>query len=129
MKFRVSIRKPLIALAMLTLVGSVNADEFVNGFLAAQEHDYVKAAKKWEPLAKEGHAQAQFFMGMLYHSGAHGVINEKEAVKLYHKAAENGNYLAQEYLVVGYQEGWFGLKKDSKKAQFWQAKLDKNNNP
>ena len=31
--------------------------------------------------------------------------------------------LAQEYLAIGYQEGWFGLKRDRKKSRYWYKKL------
>ncbi len=99
------------------------ADEFANGFIAAQKSDYAKAAAKWEPLAKD-HPRAQFLLGTMYHSGAAGQYDEKKAVALYHKAAENGVREAQEYLAVAYAEGWFGLKKDPRKAQYWQQRLE-----
>lgn len=101
------------------------ADEFAEGFVAASSHDYVQAAKKMAPLAKAGHADAQLFVAMMYHSGNAGVFSEKEAVRLYHEAAENGNAMAQEYLAAAYREGWFGLKKDQKKANYWESRLQK----
>ena len=101
-----------------------HADEFANGFIAAQQSDYAKAAAKWEPLAKADHPRAQFLLGTMYHSGAAGTYDEKKAVALYHKAAENGVREAQEYLAVAYAEGWFGLKKDPRKAHYWQQRLD-----
>lgn len=119
------INQLVFALSVLFFANSAMADKFADGFEAATKSDYTKAVQQWEPLAKQGHPDAQLFLAMMYHSGIAGRIDEKEAVNWYHKAAENGNYTAQEYLAVAYREGWFGLKKSSKKARFWEAKLAK----
>lgn len=119
-------KKQLISLALavaLVLPGMAMADKFVEGFQAAEEHEYKQAMKKWESIAKKGDPKAMFMLGMMYHSGIAGQTDEKTAVILYKKAAEAGNLVAQEYLAVGYKEGWFGLKKDSKKAKYWEKKL------
>lgn len=112
--------------ACLLAGGSAMAGDFANGFEAAEEHEYKRAIAQWEPLAKKGSPEAQFMLGTLYHSGLTGQVDEKTAVALYHKAAEAGHLVAQEYLAIGYQEGWFGLKKDRKKAKFWHKKVKKN---
>ena len=123
MKLRAA-KKSIIALSLLGISSFAMAADFADGFEAATAQDYKKAASIWQTLAEKGDASAQFNLGMLYHSGIAGYMNEEEAVKWYQKAASNGNYRAQEYLTVGYREGWFGLKKDDAKADFWQAKLD-----
>jgi len=119
-------KKQLISLALaaaLILPGMAMADKFVEGFQAAEEHEYKQAMKQWESIAKKGDPKAMFMLGMMYHSGIAGQADEKTAVVLYKKAAEAGNLVAQEYLAVGYKEGWFGLKKDSKKASYWEKKV------
>ena len=119
-------KKQLISLtlaAALVLPGMAMADKFVEGFQAAEEHEYKQAMKKWESIAKKGDPKAMFMLGMMYHSGIAGQADEKTAVILYKKAAEAGNLVAQEYLAVGYKEGWFGLKKNSKKAKYWANKV------
>jgi len=113
----------LLALAFTLSAGAVQAGDFADGFVAAEQGDYQKAASEWKSLAEHGNAQAQFNMALLYHSGAAGKIDEAKAVQLYRRAAENGYPQAQEYMVVGYREGWFGLKKDAKKAQYWEQRL------
>ncbi|MDH5232316.1 MAG: hypothetical protein OEY38_19815 [Gammaproteobacteria bacterium] len=128
MKLAGTIKKGLGVVILSATFSVVSADEFVNGFIAAQDHEYQLAASTWEPLARQGHAQAQFFLGMMYHSGIGGQLDEVAAVNLYHKAAENGNYNAQEYLAVAYREGWFGLKQSKKKARYWEKQLDQNPN-
>lgn len=119
-------KKQLVNAALaiaLILPGIAMADKFIEGYQAAEGHEYKQAMKKWEAIAKSGDPKAMFMLGMMYHSGIAGQQDEKTAVILYKKAAEAGNLVAQEYLAVGYKEGWFGLKKDSKKAKYWEKKL------
>jgi len=115
----------IIALGFVGASSMTFAADFQDGFEAAAASDYKKAATIWQDLAERGDAVAQFNLGAMYHSGAAGYMNEKEALKWYHKAAENGHHRAQEYLVVGYREGWFGLNKDESKARFWEQKLER----
>ena len=123
--------KVLIACCAATILlgtaGASFANGYNDGFIAAESGDYQTAQQKWEPLAKQGDALAQFNLALLYHSGAGGVeADEQKAVGWYHKAADNGYYYAQEYLAVGYQEGWFGLPKDSQQAHYWLKRLEEN---
>ena len=120
MKFK----KTIIALGLLSASSVLLAADFKDGYEAAEASDYKKAAQIWQKLAEKGDPVAQFNLGAMYHSGAAGYMNEKLAVKWYKKAAKNGSERAREYLVVGYREGWFGLKKDETKARFWEKKLN-----
>jgi TPR repeat protein len=106
------------------MAGGAMAGPYNEGFIAAESGDYKTAVQMWEPLAKQGNPLAQFNMALLYHSGLGVEQDESMAVNWYHKAADNGYYMAQEYLAVGYQEGWFGLPKDQKKAKYWQRRVD-----
>jgi len=123
MKYLKFVQNAIFALWMVGVAPLLWADEFSDGFMAASSGDYKSAVSAWKPLAKNGHPDAQFNLALILHSGANGVMDEKEAVKLYHKAAKNGHRNAQQYLVAAYGEGWFGLKKDPKKATFWLNKL------
>ncbi len=109
--------------ALFGIAGNVFANGYNDGLLAAESGDYKTALQKWEPLAKQGDALAQFNLALLYHSGAGVAVDERKAVSWYHKAADNGYYYAQEYLAIGYQEGWFGLPKDKKQAEYWLKRL------
>lgn len=109
--------------AALVVPGAAMADKFIEGFEAAEAHEYEQAVQKWEAIAKKGDPKALFMLGMMYHSGIAGQHDEKTAVILYEKAAEAGNLVAQEYLAVAYKEGWFGLKKNPKKARYWEKKV------
>jgi len=101
-----------------------HAKNYNDGFVAAEAGKYNDAISIWKPLAEKGHAIAQFNMALLYHSGQGVKLDENKAVHLYHQAAENGYHKAQEFLAVGYREGWFGLPVNTKKAEYWQQKLD-----
>lgn len=121
--------KPLIKRVVLTLVtftalNSAFAGEFEEGYSSAQKRDYQTAIAKWEPLAHKGDADAQFNLGLLYHSGIGGKFSEEVAVSLYKKAAEAGQPMAQAYLAAAYFEGWLGLKKDTKQGEYWLNKLE-----
>jgi len=115
-----------IGVVLITLSFSVHATGYNEGFLAAESGNYQSAVQKWGPLAEEGHAIAQFNLALLYHSGSGISLDEAKAVEWYEKSARNGYYKAQEYMAVGYREGWFGLPKDSKKADFWEKQLEAN---
>jgi TPR repeat protein len=118
------VRNTLIILALSSWGTAVLADDYADGFLAASSGDYKVAYTKWRDLAEQGDANAQFNLGLMYHSGLQVPFNEKKAVYWYKRAAEGGNRLAQEYLVVGYREGWFGLKPDQAKAHYWNQRLN-----
>jgi len=94
--------------------------DYVDAYEAAASSDYKKAAAIWFDLAQQGDPEAQFNLGLSYHSGVGGNFNEREALKWYEKAAKAGHQRAQEYLAAGYREGWFGLQKNESKANFWE---------
>ena len=120
--------KIVLSAAMLFSVFTFNvqAKDYNDGFLAAEGGDFNSAIQQWGPLAEQGHAIAQFNLALLYHSGLGVDLDEAKAVSWYKKSASNGYYKAQEYLAVGYREGWFGLPKDSKKASYWERQLETN---
>ena len=120
--------KIVLSAAMLFSVFAftVQAKDYNDGFLAAEGGDFNSAIQQWGPLAEQGHAIAQFNLALLYHSGLGVDLDEAKAVSWYKKSASNGYYKAQEYLAVGYREGWFGLPKDSKKASYWEKQLEAN---
>ncbi len=103
------------------------ADGYSDGFDRAIAGDYKTAYAAWLPLAQAGDARAQFNLGLIYHAGLHGPIDEQKAVFWYIQAARNGVREAQEYLAAAYREGWFGLHQDARKAAFWEQRLATNN--
>lgn len=113
--------------ALMFLVSiSAHARNYNEGFIAAESGNYQSALQQWGPLAEQGHPVAQFNLALLYHSGSGISLDEAKAVEWYEKSAQNGYYKAQEYMAVGYREGWFGLPKNNKKADYWEKKLESN---
>jgi len=113
----------LISISIFAGATAALADDYADGFLAASDGDYKVAYAKWHDLAEQGDANAQFNLGMMYHSGLQVPFNEQKAVYWYQRAAEGGNQLAQEYMAIGYQEGWFGLSRDEAKSHYWYQRL------
>jgi len=109
---------------MLTLNPLAQAGDAESAFMAAEAGDYTSAMAQWNTLAQTGNPEAQFNLGLMYHSGLGGSINEHEAVSWYEKAAQNGYPKAQEFLAIAYREGWFGLKRDQIKADYWMNQLE-----
>ena len=53
--------------------------------------DYAEAVKWYRKAAEQGHAEAQYLLGVMYNNG-NGVIKDfQEARKWYQKAAEQGH--------------------------------------
>lgn len=103
-----------------------STDQYSLGYDSAYAGDYGTAFAYWLPLAMQGDPRAQFNLGLMYHSGLFVEMDERRALYWYHKAAANGIREAQEYLIVGYREGWFGLRKDQEKARYWENMLANN---
>ena len=71
-------------LTIITLVlfttPSWSAD-FYKGFLAYNNGDYATALEEWTPLAEQGDAQAQSFLGVMYDNGEGVLQDYKTAAK------------------------------------------------
>lgn len=104
--------------------GALSKVGYNAGLLASESGDYTTAAAEWQPLAAQGDALAQFNLALMYHRGLGVSLDEAKAVSWYHKSAENGYSKAQEFLVVAYREGWFGLRQDQQKSAYWGQRLE-----
>ncbi len=91
---------------------------FEEGKAAYNRGDYATALREWRPLAKQGDAEAQFFLGFMYTLGDGVPQDYAKAMKWYRKAAEQGVAKAQHYLGVMYDNG-DGVPQDYAKAHMW----------
>jgi curved DNA-binding protein CbpA len=82
---------------------------------------YAEAFSIYQQLAAQGHAKAQFNLGVMYDKGQSVARNYPLAVSWYQKAAEQGNANAQYNLAFKYQMGQ-GVIKDETKAAYWYRK-------
>ena len=101
-------------------VGSAPAvlADFDAGLKAAQSGDFATALRELKPLAEQGDADAQVFMGSIYETGKGVPQDYKQAAKWYRKAAEQGHAGAQVNLGVMYINGT-GVLSDKVLAHMW----------
>ena len=86
-------------------------------FLASPVHaeNDLEAVRK---AAEQGHADAQFLLGLMYDVGEGVPENDAEAVRWYRKAAEQGDAPAQNNLGLMYGNGE-GIPEDRVQAYVW----------
>jgi len=94
---------------------------FDAGIAAYEANDLPLAYEEFLTAAKEGHADSQFNVGLMYEKGIGVGKDEKEAVAWYSKSAEQGNSAAQYNLGVLYENG-LGTGIDYAKANEWYRK-------
>src|SRR5919106_4446529 len=109
-------RGALCALVLTAVLTACNGR--ADPLQAFAEGDYLGALALWKSLAEQGDAQAQNYLGILYHLGL-GVEREyRQAVKWYRQAAANGNADAQRNLGTMYQFG-FGVPQSNLYSYAW----------
>ena len=74
--------------------------------------------EEWELLAKQGIAEAQYNLGLMYSKGEGVPSDDKEAVKWYRLAAEQRITGAQSNLGLMYEKGQ-GVEQDYVEAHKW----------
>ena len=105
-----------------------SVEDFQDGEDAYYRGDYTTALKKLRLLAEQGHARAQYRLGVMYADGRGVPQDDIEAVKWFRKAlkklrllAEQGDAGAQFSLGGMYYNGW-GVQKDEAEAVKWFRK-------
>lgn len=89
--------------------------------VAYKQGDYATALSLLRPLAEQGNAAAQNYLGLLYDRG-HGVPQDSgQAMTWYRKAAEGGSAEAQYSLGAAHEFG-FGAPRDEPQAASWYRK-------
>lgn len=107
--------------------GVVFADSLDEAEQAFQRGDYVMAARIVQPLARQGVAQAQYYLGGMYRAGRGVAQDDEKAVYWYQLAARQGAVRAQVdlggmYLVAGdYGQAmkWYQLASEQGDPQAW----------
>jgi len=78
-------------ISMLLSSPVLAGDDFFNGWIALEKKEYAKALELLSGPAEQGHAQAQYFLGMMYDKGYGVTEDDQTAIKWYRKAAEQGH--------------------------------------
>jgi TPR repeat protein len=91
------------------------------GTKAFQTKNYQLAMTWLRPLAEQGHAGAQSFVGYMFEYG-HGVPRDyREAARWYQLAATQGDTFSQTCLAEIYAKGW-GVARDDEMAAQWYGR-------
>jgi TPR repeat protein/transglutaminase-like putative cysteine protease len=91
------------------------------GVRAFDNENYELALTWLRPLAEQGHADAQSYLGAMYEHG-HGVaLDHQEAARWFLLAAAQGDAFGQTSLGDLYEKG-LGVPRDDKRAVEWFAK-------
>ncbi len=119
-RMKINIHRTVLALLLLTTTSALAAD-FEKGKKAYDKGDYKTALQEWQPLAEQGHAEAQHNLGNMYNDGEGVTKDNHQAVFWYRKSAEHGNAKAQFKLGYMYANGW-GVTKDESQTEIWCRK-------
>ncbi len=118
---KLNLKNHLFASLMLSFSSVFAANDFERGLDFMADGDYAKAYCLWEPLARLGHADAQYNLAWLYANGNGLNVDIKEAVHWWQAAANNGHVEAEFAIGLAYTTGE-GLKPDLDKAFGWFLK-------
>ena len=107
------------AAALLVSAGSfVEAASFRQGVAAFNRQEYLLASQIFFPLAEQGDAAAQSYLGFMFETGRGVPRNYTEAAMWYRRAAEQGDSLGQYSLGLLYDKGQ-GVPQDIVEANKW----------
>lgn len=108
----------LILCGAITSSQPASADAFGDGVAAFIAGDYETALKIARPIAEQGDARAQDFLGEMYEDGNGVAQDYREALKWYRLSAHQGNSWAQVDLGKLYSNG-LGAPQDIVRAYMW----------
>ncbi len=106
---------------MAILTSPEKSANLKNGVDALNRGEYEDAYKVLRPLAEQGNAEAQFYMGHMYLTGQGVTKDPTEAARWYRLAAEQGNSDAEHRLGLMYYEMYMdsGVPQDRQEAEEW----------
>lgn len=81
------------------------AGDFESGYAAYQKGDFARALSLWRPLAEQGHALAEYNLGLMYAEGRGVAEDQAEAKRWFAKAGAQGVVEAQFNLAGLYLAG------------------------
>ena len=110
-----------VTLALLLSIVGLAAPTWADyeaGVQAFSRADYATALREWRPLAEQGHAGAQYQLGLLYDFSKGVPQDFATARQWYEKAAAQGHAGAQHNLGGMYEFG-HGVTRDDVLAYMW----------
>lgn len=117
---------PILSVAQASIPQKESAEDlYKKGKNYYDKEDYKDALEWFEKAAKQGHSDAQWFLGYMYDKGKGVKQNYSKAAKWYEKAGDQGHTTAQWTLGYFYYCGW-GVPKDPVKSFEWYLKAANN---
>jgi TPR repeat protein len=101
-----------------SLQSVVAADSLEEAEFAYERGEYTQAARLFSPLAEQGVASAQFYLGLMHEKGRGVRQDYSTAVTWFRKAAAQGYVGPQSNLALMYERGR-GVRKDLIRAFMW----------
>lgn len=115
---------PTTILALGLLASAPALADYESGVDAYERQDYATAYAELRPLAEQGSAAAQDYLGDMYYYGRGVVQDYAESVRWYRAAAEQGDALTQYKLGYAYNRGEGVAKDDAEAARWYRAAAD-----
>ena len=106
----------VLALFLATL--SVAAQDFEKGLDAYKAGDHETALQDWRPLADQGHAEAQYELGIMYAKGLGVTEDDAAALRWFRRAADQGNAQTEFFIGWMYVNGE-GVAQDHAESLRW----------
>ena len=97
-----------------------DGSEATPGQNSADQRPPAKSLADLRKLADHGNAEAQWQLGVSYHTGEYVPRDDRQAMQWFQRAAEQGHVTAQATLGAYYWAGR-GVPQDLSKAYFWSA--------
>ena len=119
--------KILLVLVGLFVEFSAMAGDLEQGLAAYNKQNYEEAMNWWVIAAKQGNADAQYNLGVMYDNGRGVPQDYKEAAKWYQLAAMQGHASAQHNLGVMYEVGRGIPQDDSEAVRLYQLAANQGN--
>ena len=108
----------LTCAAASSLQSVMAADSLEEAEFAYDRGEYTQAARLFRPLAEQGVAAAQFYLGVMHEKGRGVRQDYPMALSWFHKAAAQGYAGPQSNLALMYERGR-GVRKDVARALMW----------
>ncbi|MBU0514745.1 MAG: sel1 repeat family protein [Proteobacteria bacterium] len=115
---RLGICVAVAAALVLSALPAVAGNDFQTGVVAVRSGDYVRAARIFARLARQGDARAQHNLGAMYARGLGLRRDYGQARQWYERAAAQGHSLAMNNLGTMYLRGQ-GVTRDLGRAARW----------
>jgi len=106
----------------LAAIGIAGAGPFEDGVEAYDRGDYATALWLFLPLANQGNADAQNYLGFMYANGRGVSPNDAEAIKWWRRAADQGNADAQLKLAIFFG---YAAHNDAEALKWWLKAADR----